>query len=328
MEKPVKSAVSKGLLFRAATLSISALMLLMTSVVLAACGAQETQMPTVTSAPVKTLSRSQVLILSGISKDPAGQIESFQPLADYLAAHLADFGIKQGEVVIAPDMPTMIHYHKTAQVDLYFDSPYPALTVYQEAGVRPLLRRWNKGIAGYRTIIAVRRDSGITDLNGLLGKVIAFDARASTAGYLLPQGHLTELGYKITEKHSATSVVAADEIGYVFVGGEKNVLAWVLQRKTAGSAISSGDYDEFAADVKSQLLILSRTPNVPREIVLARPGMDEALQARIVELLLGLHKTTEGRSILAKSERTTKFDALPEGPEGTMKMLGELFQRK
>lgn len=301
---------------------------LVTSLVLAACGAQATLTPPVAPAPVGTVSRSQVLILSGISKDPAGQIESFQPLADYLAAHLADFGIKQGEVVISPDMPTMIYYQKTGQVDLYFDSPYPALTVYQEADARPLLRRWNKGVAGYRTIIAVRRDTGITDLNGLLGKIIAFDDRSSTAGYLLPKGHLTELGYKITEKHSTTSVVAADEIGYVFAGGEKNVLAWVLQGKTAASAISSGDYEEFAGDVKSQLLILSRTVNVPREIVLARPGMDQALQARMVELLLGLHRTTEGRSILAKFERTTRFDTLPEGPEGTMQMLEELFQRK
>lgn len=301
---------------------------LMTSLVLAACGAPSTATPTVAPAPVETLSRGQVLILSGISKDPAGQIESFQPLADYLATHLADFGIKQGEVIIAPDMPTMIHYHKTGQVDLYFDSPYPALTVYQETGARPLLRRWKKGVAGYRAIIAVRRDSGITHLNQLSGKIIAFDDRASTSGYLLPKEHLTELGYKVTEKQSTTSVVAGDEIGYVFAGGEENVLAWVLQGKTAASAISSSGYDEFAVEVKTQLRIVSRTPNVPREIVLVPPGMGKPMRDRIVELLLGLHTTADGQAILARFERTTKFDTLPQELEGTPKTLQELFEAK
>lgn len=301
---------------------------MVTTLVLAACGAHKTPIATVVPAPVETLSRGQVLILSDITEDPAGKIEKYLPLADYLAARLADFGIKQGKVVIAPDLPTIIQYLKTGQVDLFFDSPYPALTVYQEAGARPLLRRWKKGVEEYHTIIAVHKDTEIADLTGLLGKIIAFDDRVSTSGYLLPKGHLTKLGYRLSEQSSPASVVPSNEIGYVFAGGEKNVLAWVLQGKTAAAVIQSSDYDEFTPDVKSQLVILERTPNLPRHIALARPGMGEALQARIVELLLGLDITPEGQTILKEFERTKKFDALPLGPEGTMKTLQELFEQK
>ena len=53
-------------------------------------------------------------------------------------------GIQQGKVVVAPDLATMMGYLETGQVDLYFDSPYPALTVYEGIGAHPLLRRWKK----------------------------------------------------------------------------------------------------------------------------------------------------------------------------------------
>ena len=263
--------------------------------------------------------------MSDISGNPANKIEAYQPLADYLAADLADFGIKQGGVVVASDISTMIDHLKTGQVDLYFDSPYPAVTVYEEAGAHPLLRRWKKGVAEYHTVIAAGKDTGITDPSGLLGQVIAFDDLVSTSGYLLPKGHLTSLGYALAETPSASGAIAADEIGYVFAGGEENVLAWVLDGRTAGGAFKSGDFDELAPDVRDQLVVISETPAVPRHIALARPGMEEGLEMRITELLLGLHETPEGQAVLDTFERTKKFDALPEGVDGTIAMLRQVL---
>jgi len=114
-------------------------------------------------------------------------------------------------------------------------------------------------------------------------------------------------------------------MGYVLALGEENVLAWVLQGKTTGAAIPSGDYEDLDAEERNQLTVLARTPAVPRHIALARPEMDEALRAWIVELLLGLHLTPEGQAVLETFERTSQFDALPQGPEGTMAALQELF---
>jgi phosphonate transport system substrate-binding protein len=188
-----------------------------------------------------------------------------------------------------------------------------------------LLRRWKKGVAEYHTIIVARRDTAITDLDGLLGQTIAFDDRVSTSGYLLPKGHLTRLGYKLTEKISASSGVAPEEIGYVFAGDEENVRTWVLHGETAAAAIPSSDYEELDADSKSELRILQRTPAVPRHIALARPGLQETLQKRIVELLSNMHETTEGQAALATFERTKKFDALPKGPQGTIEIFRGLF---
>ena len=282
--------------------------------------------PPLEAKELERLSRDQTLILSDISEDPANKIEAYQPMADYLATHLSDFGIRGGKVVVAPDMSTMVQMLKSGQVDLFFDSPYPAFTVYEDADATPLLRRWKKGVAEYHTVIAARKDSGITDPAHLLGHVIAFDDPVSTSGFLLPKGYLTGLGYELELVHSATSAVDSDRIGYVFAGGEDNVRTWVLQGKTAAAAFPSADFEEFDDALKTQLHVISRTLNVPRHIALARQGMDENLRGRIVELLLSMDQTPEGQATLAKFDNTKKFDALPLGTVGTMDSFRALFQ--
>jgi len=275
---------------------------------------------------LESLSRDQVLILSDISNDPANKIEAFQPMADYLATHLSDYGIRSGKVLVAPDMSTMVQYLKTGQADLFFDSPFPAFTVFEDADATPLLRRWKKGVAEYHTVIAARKDSGITEPAHLVGHIIAFDDPVSTSGFLLPKGYLTRLGYELELLPSATSAVESDRIGFVFAGGEVNVRRWVLEGKTAAAAIPSADYKELDDALKAQLHIIARTPNVPRHIALARPEMDEDLQARIVELLVSMDQTPEGQAVLAKFDETKKFDALPLGTVGTMNSFRALFR--
>ena len=292
---------------------------------LVACQPVEGTTPTAPVLPVETPSPAQILTLGAISDDPASKIEDFQPLADYLAAHLTDAGIRQGKVVVAPDLETMMDYLETGQVALFFESPYGALTVYEEIGAVPLLRRWKKGVGEYYSLIVVRSDSGITDLDGLLGQVIAFEDPGSTSAYLLPKAHLIGLGYQVSEKSGETSAVGNDEIGYVFTGAEENIIAWVLHGKTAAGALSTNDYEELPPEEQNQLAILAQTVAIPRHIALARPGMDKALQTRLVELLLGMHQTPEGQAVLETFERTSQFDPLPQGPEGTMEALQELF---
>lgn len=291
---------------------------------LSACQASMTATPPGVPTP-EAASPDEILSLADISDDPAGTIEEFQPLADYLAERLADQGIKQGRVVVAPDLETMMDYLRSGEVDLYFDSPYPALTVYEDAAAQPLLRRWKGGIKEYHTVIVARKESGIGDLDGLRGTVVAFDDRVSTSGYLLPMAFLVSNGYQMAEQGDAGSAVNADEIGYVFAGGEENVLAWVLEGKTLGAAIPSGDFEELEEDVQSRLTVVARTPAVPRHIALAAPGMEEALKARIVELLLTSHESPEGQAVLETFEETSRFDPLPQGPEGTMAALQALF---
>ncbi len=141
--------------------------------------------------PVPTAAQEQqTLILGDVNEDVAEAVEEMQPLADYLAANLGEFGISKGEVVVAPDMESMSELLKNGDADIYFDSPYAATVVYNQAGAVPVLRGWKDGINEYYSVIVVHQDSGIKTLDELKGQVIAFEDPGSTSGYIMPKAHL------------------------------------------------------------------------------------------------------------------------------------------
>ena len=117
-----------------------------------------------------TVSAEKVIVLGDISDDPGEVIEGTQPLADYLANQLADYGYTAGQVKVAASMEEMIQYLKNGEVDLYFDSAYPATVISDESGAHPFLRRWRFGRIGR----AERED--------VFAMVLAFVVNVWTAG--------------------------------------------------------------------------------------------------------------------------------------------------
>ena len=277
--------------------------------------------------PVPTAAQEQqTLILGDVNEDVQESIDEFQPMADYLAANLSEFGITKGEVVVAPDVETMVELLKNDEVHLYFDSPFAATVVYNEAGAVPLLRRWKDGIDEYYSVIVVRQDSGFETLDDLKGQIIAFEDPGSTSGYIMPKAHLLEQGYVLVEKDSLTDAVAENEIGYVFAQSEENVSAWLLNGDVAASALNVLDFEELVEEEgQTDLVVIGQGKPVPRHVALASPKMDEELQQRVTELLLAAHETEEGQAVLEAFEETSQFDEFPGGAEATMEELKQLF---
>lgn len=267
---------------------------------------------------------TRIISIGDISDDPTEKIVIYQPLADYLAAHLSEFGIGAGEVRIAPDMPGMAALLENGELDIYFDSPYPALLVSAESGASPLLRRWKDGVEEYHTIFFTRADSGIASLEDLQGKMVAFDEPFSTSGYMLPRAHLIEAGFTTTEKSSPEAEVGAEEIGYVFSGEDENSIEWVLSGRVAAGVTDHIHFSEIPEETRNQLTILAETENVPRQVVVFRPGMDPELQAAIVQLLMDLDTAEGGAAVLQQAEATSQFDEFPQGTDTALSRMREL----
>ena len=155
---------------------------------------------TTRSQPSDLIQNQQTIVLGDISENPQKKIQRFKPLADYLAINLSELNIEKGHVKIAPNINTMIQWLKSGEVNLYFDSPYPAMLANDRAGAIPILRRWKKGSAEYHSVIFSMKKSGINSLSELKGKMIAFDDRRSTSGYRLPLFELFEAGLNPIEK--------------------------------------------------------------------------------------------------------------------------------
>jgi phosphonate transport system substrate-binding protein len=287
-------------------------------------------LPSATSTtPTATPTAKGVLVLADISNNPTKKIKRYQPLADYLATHLQQFNIGIGEVKIAPDLKTMVNWLKAGKVDIYFDSPYPAMIVSDQSGAQPILRRWKGGDAQYYGVIFTMKDEGISSLANLKGKTIAFDESSSTSGYLLPMAVFLKAGLKPIEKASADAKVNNDEIGYVFSDDDENTIQWVISGKVSAGAVDVASFSDIPQETRDSMKILATTEKVARHIVMVRPNMNpEQIQA-IQKLLIEMDKTPEGKAILKTFEDTAKFDKFPtEDDLLKMRQLYELVQKQ
>ena len=274
-----------------------------------------------------TPEQAEILTLGDIDpKDAAKKIRRFKPLADYLARHLGEFGIREGRVVIARDIDEMARLLADGQVDFYFNSSFPALTVQALSGTNVILRRWKQGDPTYWSTYIALRDNGISGVDDFVGKVIAFKEPHSTSGFILPAGTLIQRGFTLTEVSRPDAEVAPQEVGYIFAVDEQNTMELLIRGEIAGAGVSNQDYDQLPPELKQQIVAFDQTIAVPRQLVSARPDIGPALADKVQRLLIDLDQTDEGLQILENLKKTAKFDPLPADSHSSLRLLQDLIR--
>ncbi|MEM8721129.1 MAG: phosphate/phosphite/phosphonate ABC transporter substrate-binding protein [Cyanobacteria bacterium P01_G01_bin.39] len=303
--------------------TISLVLMLLSTVACSSPSQTDSAALTRVSATQSTPNRERTIILGDVSDNPRKEIRKFQPLANYLSANLSQFD--QGQVKIAPDLETMIAWLKTGEVDIYIDSPYPAMRAINQAQARPILRRWKKGHAEYHSLIFSLDESQISSLSDLQGKTVAFDHPASTTGFMLPLSKLLEANLSPQEVRSANSSVSQDRVGYVFSYEDSNSIEWLLSGKVAAAAIDNQSYDKLPTAIKDTTIILAETEKIPRHLVLVRSNMPLEVTQDISAQLLLMEETEAGKAVLEQFDRTKKFDKFPV--EENLARMQQLYQQ-
>lgn len=251
----------------------------------------------------------RTLVIGSISPRPASEIREWLPFAQHLAGRLAADGISKGDVEVTQTAEQMAGLLRSGAVDLYFDSPLISLVVSDLAGSRLFLRGWKGGVADYRSVIFVRADSGIEDIDGLKGKMIAFEKLTSSTGYLLPWLLIAER--RLVMVAGQNSAVTADRIGFTFSGDDDTTISWVLRRQVAAGASSDTDLAKISEDRRKHLKAIASSPPIPRQVVSHSAMLPPALAARIRDELIAMATRETGRKVLEGFNRTTKFDDIP-----------------
>jgi phosphonate transport system substrate-binding protein len=267
------------------------------------------------------------LVIGSISRSIKEEIETFRPLADYLEPRLSAAGIRNVKIVVATTAGEMSRHLASSEVDLYIDSPFMVAQMGREAGAKPFLRRWKKGMAEYRTLFVVRNDSGIRSLDDLRGKVVAFDDPQSSSGHLMPRAMLLERGYRLMEVSDPAAPVPPDAIGFVFSMDDVNTMFWVDHGKVAAGVTSPDFLQLYQKKRKDTLVVIARSISIPRQVVAHRGGLDPAVVAELERVLIAMATTEAGRQALQEFQKTTRFDHFPAGAEATFAPIHAMLDR-
>lgn len=302
------------------------ILLVIASLILAACGAADADDPTATpeAGSGGESDASGAIVLGNVdATNPSEKIAEFQPLADYLAANLGDPEISAGQVVIARDTAEMARMLGDGSVDIYIDAAVPSLQVCETAGCEFSLRQWKGGGPELFGVFVTPKTSGITSIEDLRGMVIMLEATHSTVGHILPRVTLSQAGITTREVENPQAEVGDDEVGYVVSTGGQTSMNLLLNGDIGALAIGERAFKKFDKDVQQQLVIFDETAAAPSQLVAFAPEFDTEMQSEIVALMLALEDSPEGQEILKALRDTQKFE---EFPDDAAEQLAELYE--
>lgn len=265
-----------------------------------------------------------VLVLGRISDDPKAHYEQLKPLLDYVVPRMADVGITEGRILMARDLQQMGSYLRRGRVDWVTETSANAMRLQDRDGAQPLLLTERNGAREYRTLVFVRADSGITSLDGLLGRSVAFQDTSSTSAYVVPAIMLLERRLPLQVLLSPMDRPDPRSVGYVFARSESNIATWVHKRLVDAGTISNLDWDNqrrIPLSYRDDFRIIAQSPAYPRALEMVRGDLDARIRQRLREVLLEAGNDPDAREALLEFFGTTRFLPIEAGTTRSLDSL-------
>ena len=253
----------------------------------------------------------QTLVLGRVSQDPVKTLPRLQALSAYLADQLAPFGIVGSEAVVARSNSEMIALLQSGQVDAVSETVMSAFRYADEAGAELLMREWKRGVSSYRSFLFSRVDGGIRTIDDLRGRVIAFEDRGSTSGFLIPMAMLRQHGLETVELPAPGIAPPPGKVGFIFVGTEINIAAWVTRGMVDAGALNDGDWEDVERTpngLKDQLTVFHQSPEIPRSVLLVRGDMEAQLRDALQRALVGMADDAAAEEVLDTYYGVARYD--------------------
>lgn len=216
------------------------------------------------------------------------QIERYQPLVHYLSERTG-FEVR---LTVLSTYQSILTGFISEKMDAAFFGSFSYILAHQKLGVQSIARPVGlNGKSTYHGLIFVRKDSRIRSINDMRGKRFAFASKDTTAGYLLPLAYFRQA--RVDYKTYFTETY--------FTGTHEDAIRDVLDRKADVGAAKSTEFDRLAADdprIRTDLLILAKSPEMPENSLAVRRGIDPVLVEKLKAVLFAMDQDPEGARIL------------------------------
>ena len=226
-------------------------------------------------------SRAEPLKIAFVSyANPQQVAKDSDALAQYLETKLK-MPVK-GFVTL--DYGSSIEAMRGDQADIAFVDPLAFMMAHEQIGALPLLLEvYSSGTPTYRSCIWVRKDSGLNELAGLKGKIIAFADQVDMSGHLLPRDLFRQEGFisgNWGEKEFFKEVY--------FAGGDEQAIRGMLNGFVDAAGVSEYASLLLRPEERDAVKILAYTVPSPSHLIMARKGVHLETKNRLKKALLEL----------------------------------------
>ena len=271
-----------------------------------------------------------VLTIGRVSSNPESAHQELKPILDYMVGELSDFGITEGQVLVAPDNRFMLHALNSNQVDWVSETIASATVYERQTGAEIALVRWKDGVRNYHSVVVARRDSNINSLADLKGKRVALEHVGSTSGYYLPAYQLLQLRYPLQPMSTPREPVLSGSVGYIFAHKEENMALWLHKGLVAAIGFADLNYNDpsiVSPEIRPELKIIYKSPPVPRAVEMFRKDLDKGLKDRMIALLGAAHENPKAQYALGAYGSTRKFEPFVPEEWEIVARLPEIIER-
>lgn len=270
--------------------------------------------------------RSSTLVIGRVSDNPRADIQRLRPLLDYVVRHLRPIGIKRGEILLARDPVQLRNYLRRGRVDWVTETAAMAAMLGADADAQPMLRALRENEGAYRSVIFVRRDSGIENIQQLTGKRIALQIRSSTSAFYLPLLMLRDAGLPIVELGSPDDAPSSSQVGFVMARSELNVATWVEKGLADAGAFSNRDWgnpSRMPESFRNHMRLIAQSEEVPRAVELVRSDIRPEIRDALKATLIAAGDDGSADRALHDYFGTTRFVAIEAESAAVLARLGD-----
>jgi phosphonate transport system substrate-binding protein len=224
--------------------------------------------------------------------NPTKLFSAYQPLVDYLNKHLEEAQIT---LEASRDYDTFEEKYENRLPDFLLPNPWQTLQA-MESGYQVIATAGEP--EDFKGIFIVRKDSSIEQPVDLLGKAVSYPSETALAACIMPQYFLYQNGIDVNR-----------DIENRYVGSQESSIMNVYMGLTAAGATWPPPWRAFQRDhpeEAAELMVIWETEPLINNSVMARNDVPADVRNKVQQLLITLHETDEGRSILTGMD-TARF---------------------
>lgn len=241
--------------------------------------------------------------------NPKRLFEVYQPMIDYLNAHLNGAELR---LEASRDYPSFDKKLAAGYFDFALPNPYQTITA-ADNGYKIFAKAGDD--QNFRGIILVRKDAQINTLDDLRGKTVSYPVPTALAATIMPQWYLHEHGIDV-KKDIKNSYVGSQEssIMNVYLGKSDAAATWPLPWEA---------FIKERPEVAKEVMVKWETPALPNNGLVARRDVPDAIVTQVTQIITTLHTHEEGRKILREME----LSQYEKADEKTYKAVREFLKK-